>query len=559
MTSDTATGKTSVCVLAVSAACAVVLGIWMTCRCGRDADMRLREDLRLEATLIAGAINPEYVYAWSFTAADESLPSFKRMRRQLAAAAGHLDVHEIYSVARRGDQFVFGPSSYPPEHAVASAPGMVYIKPPPELERVFTTGQSMTTKPFRDAYGHFVTAFVPILSARTGEILMVLAIDSDASSWQAVIADARRPPIIVTLTFLAVFLIGYLVMVRRQRLRERSLHYLPHAETAFCFIALIILVMTFARQSYQKETRQRANAFISSAYSHMGAVSREFLEIGKILETIESLVVSSGHVGSQEFCSFTQKFEGKSASAAFSWLPEVPGPERAAFEAATRKQGKASFSIWQLDESEKRIPAAAQEMHYPILYVEPQALYAPLSGFDMATYPGVRETIRTCMAENLPTATDTIRLLCRNGGGCSLVIFFRPVTSPSQKGLLTANVRLQNLISTPAYKIGPLTKHLAAELFQLEQGTPPVFLTSTENTPSHSSDCWRNKQGNSLSITVPIFCFGKTYALAISAKPEWFRNYPLREHRIILLGGLLLTAAFTIMVALLTNRRTFLE
>ncbi|MDD2456831.1 MAG: ATP-binding protein [Kiritimatiellae bacterium] len=124
---------------------------------------------------------------------------------------------------------------------------------------------------------------------------------------------------------------------------------------------------------------------------------------------------------------------------------------------------------------------------------------------------------------------------------------------------MTANVRLRNLISTPAYKIGSLTKHLSADLSQLEHGAPPVFLASTENTPPPPADSVSNRHGESLSIKVPIFCFGKTYALEISAKPEGFKNYPVQQHKIILLGGLLLTAALTIMVALLTNRRTFLE
>ncbi len=521
--------------------------------------MRLREDLRLKATLIANAINPEHVAALSFTAADESLHVFKRMRRQLASAAGLLGIHEIYGVARRGDRFVFGPAICPPEHTALPPPGSPLEKPPPELERMFATGQSTTTKPFWGADGQFVTAFVPVLSSRSGEILMALGIASDASSWQAVIDDARSPPIVITLIFLAIFLISYLVIVKRQRLRERSQQYLPHAETAFCLIALTILALTFARQAYQKETRERANAFVSSAYSHMSVVSRKFMEIGKTLEAIEGLFASSDHVSSQEFHSFIRQFLKNGASEAFAWLPEVPGSERAAFEAAVRREGKPGFSIWQLDNSAKRVPAAARDMHYPVLYVEPQSRYAHLSGFDMGTYPGVGETIRSCMDEHLPTATGTIRLLHRNGSACSLVIFFHPVKNISRKGLLTANVRLQNLISMPAYKIGSLTKHLSAELFQLEQGAPPVFLTSTENTPSLLADGWSNKHGDRLSIKVPIFCFGKTYALVISAKPEWFKNYPIHQHKIILLGGMLLTAAVTIMVALLTNRRAFLE
>lgn len=559
MESDNITGKASLYGLAALAVCTLAIGAWTTCRYGQAAEMRQCENLCLHATVIAGAIIPEHIAGLSFTAADESLPAFERLRRQMIAAAEHLVVHQIYSVALRNGKYVFGPESYPRQHPQASKPGTVYQRHPPELETVFATGQPLATKPFRDEFGHFVSAFAPVISPRTGEVLMVLGIDSDASAWQAGISGARKLPVIITLAFLSFVLIGLLVKVKRQRLGSRSIQYLPHAETALCCIAMTILVLTFAWQAHQKESRQRENSFISAAYSHMSGVSREILEIGKILENTECLFAASEHVDRREFQLFTQKFDDNSAADTFMWLPKVPGTERAAFEAEVRQHGAADFSIWQLDQASQRVPVTAQDFHYPIHFIEAKTSYDYLRGFDMGTFPVVRETIRSCMAENLPSATDTLRLGHREDKSCTIVLFFQPVSHYHQKGLVAATVQLQNLIRMPTYKIGPLTKHLAATLFQLEPEAPPVFLASTENDSACDSGYWHTDCSSGLSIKVPIFCFGKTYALSIRAKPEWLKNYPLREHRIILLGGLLLTAALTSMVALLINRRTALE
>jgi hypothetical protein len=52
---------------------------------GRNIDAEIRTHLLDQATAIVQAINPEDAKALSFTAADSSMPTFQRIRKQMTA------------------------------------------------------------------------------------------------------------------------------------------------------------------------------------------------------------------------------------------------------------------------------------------------------------------------------------------------------------------------------------------------------------------------------------------------------------------------------------------
>ena len=62
-----------------------------------------------------------------------------------------------------------------------------------------------------------------------------------------------------------------------------------------------------------------------------------------------------------------------------------------------------------------------------------------------------------------------------------------------------------------------------------------------------------------LSLVVPLFLFGRSYAIQVAAEPAYLAEHPLWQGWAVGAAGLLLTALLTGFVEMLLNRRAALE
>ena len=69
------------------------------------------------------------------------------------------------------------------------------------------------------------------------------------------------------------------------------------------------------------------------------------------------------------------------------WVPRLPDADRAAYESAIRRDGIEGFQITEQDRQGRFVPASRRSEYFPIVFVEPNACRAVISGFDVASEP----------------------------------------------------------------------------------------------------------------------------------------------------------------------------
>ncbi len=199
---------------------------WLTADSrAKIVDAEMRRDLLQRAVEIAHSINPKLAKKLTFTAADKDSPAFESIREQMTIAGKLFPQRGIYSMALRDSQIFFGPENYAEDDSMASPPGTVYEQPSEAFLQIFADRHPWVGGPSSDEYGTFVSAIAPVLDPESGEVLIVVGIDIEASDWQARVEAAKREPILPAIAFIMVFL-GLIVANRwrNRQMKEEALH-----------------------------------------------------------------------------------------------------------------------------------------------------------------------------------------------------------------------------------------------------------------------------------------------------------------------------------------------
>ncbi len=188
----------------------------------RRVDSRMRDCLVDHAVHVAKTLDLRMVRELSFTAADEGTPAYEFIRSQLTALGTYCSHRGIYTLALRDGRLVFGPENYAKDDPMASPPGTVYERPAASDLQVFATGKPAAFGPMTDEYGTFVCALAPVHDPNSGEVLMVVGIDSLANDWNAVVGTARRQSLLASLIAAALLWAGVRVWSWREACRKAN-------------------------------------------------------------------------------------------------------------------------------------------------------------------------------------------------------------------------------------------------------------------------------------------------------------------------------------------------
>ena len=161
----------------------------------READRSLRADLLQQARLVAAMIHVEHIAALHGSEADLASPEYQRLKDELTRA--HLAdprCRFLYVMGRDPDGRVFFyADSEPPESDDYSPPGQAYEGASSQFLKAFVEGLPGTEGPLRDAWGTWVSAFVPLAVAR-GNSPAVLGMDVAAGAWTWTVAARAALP-----------------------------------------------------------------------------------------------------------------------------------------------------------------------------------------------------------------------------------------------------------------------------------------------------------------------------------------------------------------------------
>ena len=166
---------------------------------GGSRAAELRGSLLSRAKLAAAAIDPAWLRGLTATRRDLTQANYQRLKAELTLLHNSSeDCRFIYALSVGGTHAIFFADSEPPESPDYSPPGDVYS----ELdERVLATMKEATHiiwGPYKDRWGMWVSAFVPIRYPHTRHGPGILGMDLNATDWNSLLAQARLVPVIGT-------------------------------------------------------------------------------------------------------------------------------------------------------------------------------------------------------------------------------------------------------------------------------------------------------------------------------------------------------------------------
>jgi PAS domain S-box-containing protein len=539
-------------VIGTTALMVLVAGLWVAGKAGEATDLQMRHRLMRQAGDVAAGINITHIRALSFTADDKDRPIFRRMCEQMRAYAEATGLTSLYTMALHDGQIVFGPESLSEGHRYASPPGTVYQMPTALDFEIFRTGQPQIQGPARDEYGTFVRASAPISDPDTGEVVTAVGLDVEAAAWQAAVRKAQWIPVWVTIVLLFILLLSDLILEYLHKNPGRRSRQRRHAETYLCFIFMSLLTLALAVQVDQTEREARRSTFDSLAHFQVISSAEKIYGLRGMLNELRYYFESSRYVTRDEFKLYCDAMGRKSMVDAFIWMPAVPEEEADSFTQEVWINDEVpDFSIWQRNNEGLNEPASPRPVYYPAFYVEPMSGYQSIIGYDLNSEPQRSAAIQEALKTGLAVASEPIQFITATNAAKGLLIFV-PVNAQFQKGLAALAIHSERLLGASAKK----NAYINICLFQLKEGRGPLFLAGSGG--QCGLPCWDDKDYG-LRITIPVFRFGKAYALRAVPGPDWMKAHSLHNGRAAFVVGLLLTLLVTSLTMLITNRRVVLE
>ncbi|MBF0452821.1 MAG: PAS domain-containing protein [Candidatus Magnetomorum sp.] len=512
-------------------------------------DSETRKDILNQAQVVLQALNVESIKALSGTKADITNPIYLRIKEQLAIVkATHDQYRFIYLMGRLPDGRVFFFADNEPIGSKDESPaGQIYEEISPEFLLAFDEKIPITVGPYKDRWGIWITALVPLIDPKMNELITILGMDIDVYSWYWNLLWASVPAIVFTVTLIVIIFIGSTLLRVRNQKFEATLNWMRYSESIIAIAFGVTLTIFFAWMTYKFESHSRFEAFLRIAESKTAALSDAFINIQEVeLEGLARLFEASTIVSHDEFQQYSHFLLKNPAIQAWEWIPAVPSEQKNTFEKNVQNEEMSDFIIWQKDSQGNRSPVSVRDHYYPVLWAQPIEGNQTAIGYDLGSERIRKEGIEKAICTGLPSGTEPITLVQKSGQQNGMLIY-RPIYKDKLlKGFVLAVLRLETIIA----KAKP-DDMAAIELFLIHQDTPQNPMTISK---SYMSD-----HNSNLSVCLPIFAFGKSFNVISYAGNEFMEHNHNNLISIIALTGFLITIAFSLCIGVILHRRQFLE
>ncbi len=542
----------------------IMAGLWAAQWRMNNADMGMREQLLVQVTVIAESISAEQVRNLSFTSADRDNPQYQRLHRQMKAYAMAENYRSIYTMGLRDGKLIFGPENFDSEDILASPPGTVYEKPPREFYQVFETGERGTVGPYKDEYGNFISAYAPVVLPRTGEVLMVVAMDREISEWQKEINALKLLPLFFTLLLIGLLAYSRLILDRKRitRIQKR----LDYTESLITLALGLIITIAIVGLLYENEILALYKDFNQIAKIRVASLAHELLSLeNDSLLSLGKFFEADEQVTREEFTQYTSSMVRNKKVQAWQWVSRVPAAEREAFEKRTRQEGIKDFFIFEKDREDNKIAAGVRDTYYTVSYIEPLQENREVLGYDAGSEKIRRSALLEAETTKLNSASQPVRLIQDRGANKGIIVY-RPIFKEQQgerpEGFVGLVLRLQQMLSET------LTQSAYGDI-SICMNWSEITLRNTQDnlafycpdSPSDdlALDAASLKQRIRFVSVYPVFVFGRSYNLTAFPGASFLKEHQPWKAWLGLFLGLLLTFILTFLVRLVNNRRFLLE
>lgn len=541
------------------------VGLGLSWWSGVHTDRQMRNALLAYAEGVADSMDPYLLKQLAFTVADRDNIVFQRISESLTLYAGQVAVGfqpadlrpDIYLLGQRAGEIRFGPENWAENDPYATTPGAPYLEPPAALREVFSQRHPATVGPYVDEYGAFVSAFVPVLDPATGEVALVVGVDIEATTWQAQVNRVRLIPLAFVAVLVMIALAGDALLHWRNRRPEPWPRRLRHLEVILvaCFGAVVTLGGILLASAIEKETNYQV--FQQIAFSAATRVSNalHLFEVRQ-LDGLARFVANSQDIEPQEFADYTTPIVADSPVGAWEWIPNVPAAARSQFEAAARASVTPDYMIWEMNAAGERVAAAPRDRYFPVLYLAPETPNRYAYGFDIASEPSRRGMLAEAERTRQATATRPLTLIDGNLGALVAAPVYQRADPATLRGFVLAVLRLQQLLES-SLGSRPADNALTwVSLYHLAVDEAPRLVATTTPTATVSTGFVNN---DSTHLVLPVFAFGQTYAVVVTAAPAFHVMRPAVAANSAAIAGVISTLVVALWVATTLNRRRRLE
>ena len=138
------------------------------------------------------------------------------------------------------------------------------------------------------------------------------------------------------------------------------------------------------------------------------SVQRELERSLEVLNSIKANYVTHKELTRTEFrLAVNQFLKNTQNIQAIAWIPYIPLANRNAAERKARMDGILDFKFTELQNG-NMIPAGKRDIYYPIYYIEPYELNKIALGYDFASSPERKATLKEAASTGEPTVTEPL-------------------------------------------------------------------------------------------------------------------------------------------------------
>lgn len=222
------------------------------------------------------------------------------------------------------------------------------------------------------------------------------------------------------------------------RFRQAVLAKLPPLLLVCMGLLLSVLASAWTQRTLNESKRL---AFVDHASDLVAELRHEVGRHMAHLEGIGSFFRASEQVERDEFRVFVAPLLSRYPSIkAIAWLPRTPDAQVPALVEQAKAAGHDGFMLWEDDESGDRALPARREVHFPVLYVEPEEENAGVPGFDPQAHPLRAQAMLEACRTRHPQATGILPVARHNGEELRFIVFFPVFSSNDQAAPLASPV-----------------------------------------------------------------------------------------------------------------------
>lgn len=206
----------------VAIICVALIGIFAIYKLIKYEDQKLRINHLTNAMLIAKILQNGDINYLSGTIYDTSSAYYLNIKSKTYEV---LKINEKYryiygvKINEQGSLvFYFDCGNTNKLRRLEAKPGDLYKDAPDGFYKIFQIKSPLVIGPYKDEWGSFVSALVPITNPETGEMIGIIGVDISTGTWYFDVASSSALPIAIIFIFIIIFL--YRNMKNQQKINQ---------------------------------------------------------------------------------------------------------------------------------------------------------------------------------------------------------------------------------------------------------------------------------------------------------------------------------------------------